>query len=82
MLNVRKIGHRYERTGEPISAVIKNIGNSPLEYDFNERILIVLIESDYIQNEFNFLNPADYPNFLKHVLLNSKRIKLKEAACR
>ena len=28
------------------------------------------------------MNPGEYPNFLKHILLHTDRIKLKEAACR
>ena len=50
-LNIRKKGHRYERSaGDQISASIKNIVNSPpSEYVFNESIMIVLIESGYIQ---------------------------------
>jgi hypothetical protein len=44
--------------------------------------MIVLIESGYIQKEFSFLNPAGYPSFLKYILVNTERIKLKEASCR
>ena len=44
--------------------------------------MMTLIESGFIHNEFSYLNPGEYPNFLKHILLNNQRIKLKEAACR
>lgn len=42
----------------------------------------MLIESGYLQQEFSFLNPKDYPDFLIHILTSSERLKLKEAACR
>jgi hypothetical protein len=83
LLHSRKIGHRYERSDEAtITSVIKGIISSPGEYHFNERVLVVLIESGYIQKEFSFLNPGDYPTFLKFILVNTERIKLKEASCR
>lgn len=49
---------------------------------FNENVLIVLIESGYLQQEFSFLNPKEYPEFLIYILSKSERIKVKEAACR
>lgn len=83
LLHCRKIGHKYERTEDgTITSVIKNIVSSPGEYLFNERVMVVLIESGYIQKEFSFLNPGDYPTFLKYILVNTERIKLKEASCR
>ena len=82
LLHVRKKTQKYERTGENITSVIKTLISAPDEFTFNENILGVLIESGYIQAEFNFLNPGEYPNFLKHVLLHTERIKLKEASCR
>lgn len=87
LLNIRKIGGKHERQddsgGNGITSVIKNLCSSnSKEYIYNERIMMTLIESGFIHNEFSYLNPGEYPNFLKHILLNSERIKLKEAACR
>ncbi|TNV85265.1 hypothetical protein FGO68_gene15236 [Halteria grandinella] len=82
LLNVRKVGMRYERTDESIASTVKNLVSSPGEYVFNERVLMVLIESGYIQEQFSLLNPGEYPGFLKYILQSSQRIKLKEAACR
>lgn len=48
LLHVHKIGTRYERNSEPITSVIKGIINSPKEFTFNEKVLIVLIETGYI----------------------------------
>ena len=44
--------------------------------------MMTLIESGYIQQEFSFINPAEYTNFLKYILVHSERTNLKEAACR
>lgn len=83
LLHVKKVGCTYERTGgDTIAATIKNLVSSPSDYIFNERVMTVMIETGYIQQEVSFLNPGEYPNFLKHILHHSHRIKLKEAACR
>jgi len=83
LLNPRKTGHSHQRKEEPISSAIKNIASSsPGEYQFNEGIMMTLIESGYIQKEFSFINPAEYTNFLKYILCTSERTSLKEAACR
>jgi hypothetical protein len=39
---------RYERVGETITSTIKNLVSSPGEYVFNERVMMVLIESGYL----------------------------------
>ena len=83
LLNPRKTDGRHERNDEPITSAIKNIvSSSPGEYQYNERVMMTLIEAGYIQQEFSFINPAEYTNFLKYILLNSERTNLKEAACR
>jgi hypothetical protein len=49
MLNMRKAGMRHERTHDPVTSMIKNLVSSiPGEYQFNERVLVVLIESGYL----------------------------------
>ncbi len=49
LLHCRRRGQKYERTDDAtITSVIKSIVSSPGEYLFNERVMIVLIESGYI----------------------------------
>ena len=48
LLHVRKHNTKYERTGEPITSVIKGIINSPGDFTFNEKVLVVLVETGYI----------------------------------
>ena len=63
--------------------MIKNQLRSSDPVVYNQNVLIVLIESGYLQQEFSsFLNPKEYPDFLIHILRHSERIKVKEAACR
>ena len=49
LLHIREYNRGYVRTNEPITTVIKNFigSNDPLMY--NENVLIVLIESGYLQ---------------------------------
>ena len=49
LLHIRELDRGYVRTGEPITTAIKNFigSNDPLMY--NENVLIVLIESGYLQ---------------------------------
>jgi hypothetical protein len=50
LLNPRKSDSRHERNDEPITSAIKNLtSSSPGEYLYNERVLMTLIESGYIQ---------------------------------
>lgn len=49
LLHVRPKDRKFERNGDNITNVIKNLvtSNEPMVY--NERVLIVLIESGYLQ---------------------------------
>ena len=83
LLHPRKTGNPHERKDEPITSAIKNItSSSPGEYQYNERVMMTLIEAGYIQQEFSFINPSEYTKFLKYILSSSERGSLKEAACR
>ncbi|CDW74435.1 arm repeat protein [Stylonychia lemnae] len=82
LLHIREKNRGFQRTGEPITTIIKNFIGSNEPQMYNENVLIVMIESGYLQQEFSFLNPKDYPDFLIHILKSSERIKVKEAACR
>ena len=49
LLHPRKTGHPHERKDEPITSAIKNItSSSPGEYQYNERVMMTLIEAGYI----------------------------------
>jgi len=48
LLHVWRTDTKYIRSSEPINTVIKNLINSPQMHTYNERVLIVLIESGYI----------------------------------
>eukprot|EP00347_Sterkiella_histriomuscorum_P016136 403354352 len=82
LLHIRDKDRKFERRQEPITTIIKNFISSHESQVYNENVLIVIIESGYLQQEFSFLNPKDYPDFLIHILKSSDRIKVKEAACR
>ena len=51
LLNVRLKDQKYERGADPIANVIKNMvkSSNPQAYTFNEKVLVVLIESSYLQ---------------------------------
>lgn len=48
----------------------------------NFKVLVVLIESNYCQQQLNQLNKSDYPKFLITVLKETDKRYLKEACCR
>lgn len=48
LLHVREKNRRFERTGEPITTIIKNLISSPEKYVYNENVLTVLIETGYL----------------------------------
>ena len=48
LLHIRDKNRRFERTGEPITTIIKNFISSHEEQSYNENVLIVLIESGYL----------------------------------
>lgn len=48
----------------------------------NFKVLVVLIENNYCQNQLNQLNKSDYPKFLITVLKETDKKYLKEACCR
>ena len=54
------------------------------KYTMNYRVLVVLIESNYIQKYINKGSDEKslYPYFLSTVLMNSDRNYIKEACCR
>lgn len=81
LLNVRKKGGRYDRVHcDPLPAQIKNSVNE--EYVCNERVLVILIETGFIHKELSYLNPSEYPLFLRNLLETRTTSKLKEASCR
>lgn len=49
LLHIRERNRRFERNGDPITTVIKNFLSSSDSMVFNENVLIVLIESGYLQ---------------------------------
>ena len=84
LLNIRKRGREYIRDDK------SNLGNSLRElmqadfraFDMNNRVLVVLIESGYIQSILNQTVKSDYPKFLITVLKSTDEAFLKNAVCR
>tara|TARA_B110000285_G_C15048139_1_gene575486 strand:+ start:768 stop:959 length:192 start_codon:yes stop_codon:yes gene_type:complete len=51
-------------------------------YEYNYKVLVVLIDSGYIQDFVFQDNENEYPKFLVGILERSDRGLLKEACCR
>ena len=51
-------------------------------FQFNPRVLVVLIETGYIQQQLSILNKSDYPKFLITIIKETDRNYVKEACCR
>jgi len=51
-------------------------------FDMNHKVLVVLIESGYIQSILNQTDKSDYPRFLITVLKNCDEAFIKNAVCR
>lgn len=49
LLHIRDKKRKFERSGEAITTVIKNFISSHETQIYNENVLIVLIESGYLQ---------------------------------
>ncbi len=81
LLHIRKHGQPYER-GETLSKKIKTLMNTPKEFTYNSKVLIVLIECGYIQQELSYMNYQEYPKFLISMLGVAKDNKVKESCCR
>ena len=79
---MRKKGGRFDRDhSEPLPSQLKN--STSEDFICNKRVLVVLIETGFVQKELSYLNPAEYPAFLKVILESPKSgFRLKEAACR
>mmetsp|Transcript_41226 Transcript_41226/g.30304 ORF Transcript_41226/g.30304 Transcript_41226/m.30304 type:complete len:117 (+) Transcript_41226:375-725(+) len=82
LLHMKKVDNSYERNNDSLVNVIQNLLNTPKLYGYNERVLVTLIESGYVQEEFRLMNSNDYPNFLIFMLVKNNAMKVKEACCR
>mmetsp|Transcript_8002 Transcript_8002/g.7496 ORF Transcript_8002/g.7496 Transcript_8002/m.7496 type:complete len:256 (+) Transcript_8002:1322-2089(+) len=82
LLHMKKYEYGYERNNDSMVNVINNLLNTPKAYSFNEKMMVGLIETGYMQDEFRLMNSNDYPNFLIFMLTKSERFKIKEACCR
>jgi hypothetical protein len=51
-------------------------------FSMNNKVLVVLIETGYCQQQLNMTRKDTYPKFLITVLNNSDRNYIKEACCR
>ena len=52
------------------------------QYDYNYRVLVELIETNYVQDILNVMNKSDYPKFLILLLEKSDKNYVKESVCR
>ena len=83
LLHIRKFGKEYVRDNS--SSIEKQLGdlmNNYPAFQFNPRVLVVLIETGYIQQQLSIMNKSDYPKFLITILKESDRNYVKEACCR
>ena len=86
LLHLRRKGKPYERGNDlPAKDIGKEMRDMIVDfkgYSFNSKVLIVLIETEYIQKKLNIISKSDYPKFLIEILVKSDRSILKECACR
>jgi len=80
LLHNRRIGKDYEHAN--IDKQFKDIQGNFKQHVMNFKVLVVLIESNYCQQQLNQLNKSDYPKFLITVLKETDKRYLKEACCR
>ena len=91
LLHVRKITEHSERQNEdlyePITGLLKecaNRRNESKKWAFNEKVMIGLVESGYLQRELDISGDVNvYPNLLIYLLQSPwSSIELKSVICR
>jgi hypothetical protein len=82
LLHIRKVNQEYDRRGSgSMEGQLNLLLNSYSQFEYNYKVLVVLIESGYIQSVL-MANLQEYPKFLVGILDNSDRGLVKEACCR
>ena len=91
MLHIRKKGKEYKRPEKQLEVnlakELRELMNSYEQsgtstYDYNNRVLVELIETGHVQELLNSMNKTDYPKFLIAILKESDKNFVKEAVCR
>ena len=83
LLHIRRVGLQYQReTNSSIERYLKELMGNYAGYEFNPKVLVVLIETGYIQECLSVNNKSDYPKFLITILRETDKSFLKEACCR
>ena len=70
LLHLRYKSQKYVRVqpSSSLTTIINNLVSKPDDFEFNEKVMVVLVESGLLQNEFRDMNPGDYALFLKYLL--------------
>lgn len=83
LLHIRRKGVEYSRKMESsLDKALQDILNDFHNYEMNLKVLVVLIETGYIQTIFDLRDKSIYPKFLITVLKESHRVFVKESCCR
>lgn len=91
LLHVRKINEKSEKSSEdlydPITNLLKDCFNKKgdsRKWSFNEKVMICLVESGYLQRELDISGDVNvYPNLLIYLLQSSwTSLELKGVICR
>lgn len=80
LAHIRKSGQKYERE-KSLEFLIDSMMTNYNQYEYNYKVLVVLIETGYIQQVMQ-MDLEKYPKFLVGMLENSDRLLVKEACCR
>ena len=83
LVHIRKIGHQYDRKhSKSLGHQIHLLLNNYVQYEYNYKVLVVLIDYEYVRDFVYDSNPYDYPKFLVGILEKSDRGLLRESCCR
>lgn len=83
LLHIRRAGKEYTREASAqIDKQLRDLMVSFNSFQFNNKVMAVLIETGYCQQMLNMLSKSDYPKFLITLLQQSDRGLIKEACCR
>jgi len=83
LLHIRRIGKEYVReANSSMDRQLKDLMNNFSAFQFNQKVMVVLIETGYIQQVLNVMSKSDYPKFLITLLKETDRGTIKEACCR